>query len=95
MRWSDYTNRILAEIDNEAYFLSVLDNVQRRGHECKAQCPFTELHESFTDRNPSLTVNLSKGVYYCNTCHSKGNVHTMLRSLEGLSSEEACWRLYC
>lgn len=93
IRWSDYTNRILAEIDNEAYFLSVLDNVQRRGHECKAQCPFTELHESFTDRNPSLTVNLSKGVYYCNTCHSKGNVHTMLRSLEGLSSEEAWFQL--
>ena len=93
MRWSDYTNRILSEVDNEAYFLSVLDNVQRRGHECKAECPFKELHESFTDKNPSLTVNLTKGVYYCNTCHSKGNVHTMLRTLEGLSSEEAWFQL--
>jgi len=67
--------------------------MQRRGQECKAECPFPELHESFTDKNPSLTVNLNKGVYYCNSCHSKGNVHTMLRQLEGLTSEEAWFKL--
>ena len=93
IRWNDYTNRILAEVDNEAYFLSVLNNVQRRGIECKAECPFKELHMAATDNNPSLTVNLSKGVYYCNSCHSKGNIHTMLRQLEGLSSEEAWFKL--
>jgi hypothetical protein len=32
-------------------------------------------------------------VYYCNTCHSRGNVHTMLRYVEGLSSEEAWIKL--
>lgn len=93
IRWNDYTNRILAEVDNEAYFMSVLTNVQRRGLEVKAECPFKDLHESFTDNNPSLTVNLSKGVYYCNSCHSKGNIHTMLRTLEGLTSEEAWFQL--
>lgn len=93
MRWSDYTNRILAEIDNEAFFLNELSNVQRRGHEIKAECPFKELHESQTDKNPSLTVNLSKGVYYCNTCHSKGNIHTMFKYLYGLSNEEAWFQL--
>ena len=93
IRWNEYTNRVLAEIDNEAYFLSVLEHVQRRGQECKAECPFKSLHEAFTDKNPSLTVNLSKGVYYCNSCHSKGNIHTMLRQLEGLSSEEAWFKL--
>lgn len=46
-----------------------------------------------TDKNPSLTVNLSKGVYYCNSCHSKGNIHTMLRETEGLSSEDAWFKL--
>lgn len=93
LTWSEYTSKILIEIDAEAYFLSILSNVQRRGTEIKATCPFKELHASSTDNNPSLTVNLKKGVYYCQTCHSKGNIHTMLRYLEGLSSEEAWTKL--
>lgn len=93
MRWSEYTNRILAEIDNEAFFLNELKNIQRRGQEIKAECPFKELHESQTDNNPSLTVNLAKGVYYCNSCHSKGNIHTMFKLLYGLSNEEAWFQL--
>lgn len=93
MRWSEYTNRILAEIDNEAFFMNELKSVQRRGQEVKAECPFKELHESQTDNNPSLTVNLAKGVYYCNSCHSKGNIHTMYKHLYGLSNEEAWFQL--
>lgn len=93
MLWKDYTNRILAEIDNEAYFLNELKKVQRRGNEVKAECPFKELHESQTDENPSLTVNLSKGVYYCNSCHQKGNIHTMHKQLYSLTSEEAWFQL--
>ena len=93
IRWDEYTNRILAEVDNEAYFMSVLTNIQRRGAEIKAECPFKALHAGATDNNPSLTVNLTKGVYYCNSCHSKGNIHTMLMELEHLSSEEAWFML--
>ena len=63
IRWSEFTNRILAEIDNEAFFMNELKNIQRRGQEVKAECPFKELHESQTDNNPSLTVNLAKDVY--------------------------------
>jgi hypothetical protein len=93
MRWSEYTNRILAEVDNEAFFLNELHNVQRRGNEVKAECPFKELHESQTDNNPSFTVNLSKGVYYCNSCHAKGNIHTLYRKLYNVSSEDAWFAL--
>ncbi len=93
MRWSDYTTKILNSIDNEAYFLSVLSNIQRRGYELKAECPFKEFHEGHADNNPSLTVNLQKGVYYCNTCHSKGNIHTIYKHLENKSSEEAWFDL--
>jgi len=93
MLWSEYTNRILAEIDNEAFFLNELKNIQRRGQEVKAECPFKELHGSQTDNNPSLTVNVSRGVYYCNSCHSKGNVHTMYRHLYGLTPEQAWFQL--
>ena len=93
MRWNEYRNRILADIDNEAFFLGELSNIQRRGNEIKAECPFKHLHESHTDNNPSLTVNLDKGVWYCNSCQSKGNVHTMYKMLYNKSNEEAWFEL--
>ena len=93
MRWSDYTNRILAEIDNEAFYVNELKNIQRRGQEVKAECPFKELHEAGSDNNPSLTVNVAKGVYYCNSCHSKGNIHTMYKHLYKCTNEEAWFQL--
>ena len=45
IRWSEFTNRILAEIDNEAFFMNELKNIQRRGQEVKAECPFKELQK--------------------------------------------------
>lgn len=73
--------------------MSELNNICRRGHEFKAECPFKEMHENSTDNTPSLTVNLSKGVYYCQTCHKKGNVHTLYKTLYGLSNEQAWFEL--
>lgn len=93
MKWTDYTNRILAEIDNEAFFLGELKSPQRNGNEVKAECPFIDLHEGQKDENPSLTVNLTKGVYYCNTCQSRGNIHTMYTNLYGKSREEGWFDL--
>lgn len=93
MNWKDYCNRILAEVDNEAFFMNELKRIQRRGNEIKAECPFKDLHQAQSDENPSLTVNLSKGVYYCNSCHSKGNIHTMFKELYGLTSAEAWFKL--
>ena len=93
MRWSEYRNRILADIDNEAFLLSELKNVQRRGNEIKAECPFKELHESQTDNNPSFTANLLTGTWYCNSCHSKGNIHTLYKALYHTTSEEAWLQL--
>lgn len=93
MKWSDYTNRILAEIDNEAFYVDELTNIQRNGSEVKAECPFKNLHESQTDANPSLTLNLTKGVYYCNTCHSKGNVHTFYMNRYNKDATQAWYDL--
>lgn len=93
MKWSDYRNKILAEIDNEAYFLNELKNVTRRGTEVKAECPYGHLHESSVDNTPSLTVNVDRGVYYCQTCHSKGNIHTLHKYLYNLSNEDAWFEL--
>lgn len=94
MRWSDYRNRILAEIDNEAFLLNELKNVQRRGMEIKAECPFAALrHKDGKDENPSFTANLQTGVWYCNSCQSKGNIHTLYKELYNLTSEEAWYQL--
>lgn len=93
IKWSDYRNKILAEIDTEAYYMSELKNINRRGTEIKAECPFSHLHESSVDNTPSFTVNVDKGVYYCQTCHSKGNVHTLHKFLYSLSNEDAWFEL--
>ena len=94
MNWSDYRNTILAELDNEAFMLSVLSNVQRRGNEIKAECPFAaRRHQNGRDDNPSFTANLTKGTWYCNSCHSKGNAFTLYKELNGLSNEEAWFSL--
>ena len=93
MRWSEYRNLILAGVDNEAFYMGELVGAKRRSNELKAECPFKDLHASQTDNNPSLTVNLAKGVYYCNSCHSKGNVHTMIMHVYNLSKEEAWFKL--
>jgi len=93
IKWSDYRNKILAELDTEAFFLSELKNVQRRGTEIKAECPFKHLHENQTDNTPSFTVNLERGVYLCQTCRSKGNAHTLYKHLYGLTNEQAWFEL--
>ena len=94
MNWSDYRNTVLAELDNEAFMLSVLSNIQRRGNEIKAECPFASTrHQNGRDDNPSFTANLDKGTWYCNSCHSKGNAYTLYRELNKLSNEEAWFAL--
>lgn len=90
MKWVDYRNTILSTVDAEAFYLSELPEGARHGDaEYKTQCPFAELHDGGVDKNPSFTVNLTTGVYYCNTCHSKGNIHTYYKNKYHVSAKEA------
>lgn len=90
MKWSEYRNKILELVDVEAFYLNEMPEGQRHGDsEYKTQCPFPELHEGGVDKNPSFTVNLDTGVYYCNTCHSKGNIHTYYCSKYHKTAKEA------
>ena len=90
MKWTEYRNKILDSVDAEAFYLNELPDGTRHGDsEYKTRCPFPELHEGGTDNSPSFTVNLDTGVYYCNTCHSKGNIHTYYRTKYNKSSKEA------
>lgn len=90
MKWAEYRDKILDTVDIESFYLSELPDGTRHGDaEYKTRCPFPELHEGGTDSNPSFTVNLETGVYYCNTCHSKGNIHTYYKTKYNKSSKEA------
>lgn len=97
MNWKEYRNRILSTVDPEAFFIDELKarNLEfaRHGEELKGKCPFPELHLAGQDTNPSFTVNLSTGVYFCNACGSKGNIHTFYRMTRNCSREEAWYAL--
>jgi DNA primase len=49
------------------------------------KCPF---HKGGEERKPSFSIDVSKGVYHCFTCHEAGSVSWLLRQL-GLSREQA------
>lgn len=73
--------------------MDAMSNVTRRGTEIKASCPFIELHADQEDKTPSLTVNVDKGIYICQTCRSKGNVHTLHKHITGKNNEDAWFDL--
>jgi hypothetical protein len=54
-----------------------LDVRKESGDELDIICP---VHE---DSNPSARVNVSKGVWYCHTCHASGKLEDLLKSIVG------------
>lgn len=97
MKWKDYRQKILSTIDARSFFV---DDFKERGlsytehgSELKGQCPFPELHPGGYDANPSFTVNLDNGVYFCNACRSRGNIHTYFMSTRHLSRQDAWYEL--
>lgn len=97
MRWREYRNKILNAIDAEAFFTDELKKrdlqYTRHGIELKSCCPFSSLHMAGKDRNPSFTVNLNTGVYFCNSCGSKGNIHTFYMLTNNLDKVTAWYEL--
>lgn len=97
MKWKDYCNKILTTIDAEAFFIDEFKTknlvYHRNGEEIKAQCPFVEKHLKGQDSNPSFTINVSNGVYFCNACGSKGNIHTYYMITRNLTKQEAWYEL--
>ena len=44
-----------------------------------------------SESDPSMSVNIAKGVYFCHGCGAKGNAYTYLTEVRGLSSKKA-WK---
>ncbi len=97
MRWRDYRNKILSTVDPEAFYVDELNKkglkFSRHGVELKCQCPFPERHLAGADTNPSFTVNLDSGVYFCNSCGAKGNIHTFLMTTRSYDKQTAWYTL--
>lgn len=51
------------------------------GSECSAFCPFHRKADGSEERHPSFSLNLSKGVYNCFTCHEAGTFRTFLKNM--------------
>lgn len=66
--------------------LGRLDNPRDNG-EAKALCPFHD------DKNPSLSVNLKTGEYFCHACHAKGDVFAFTQARYSLDFPEAVGKL--
>jgi hypothetical protein len=96
-KWRNYCQQILNSIDNDAFYTGELDALgctySRRGLEIKGMCPFKHKHASGKDAIPSFTANIGSGVYFCNSCGSKGNVHTFTKEIKGLSGQDAWYYL--
>lgn len=46
-----------------------------------AVCPFHIKADGTEERHPSFAMSLTKGVYYCHSCHTKGNLYTFLKEM--------------
>lgn len=47
--------------------------------ELSALCPFHRKQNGAMEKRASFTMNLSKGVFFCHTCHESGNFRTFLK----------------
>lgn len=97
MKWKEYRQRILSTVDARSFYVDDFQDrgltYSQRGNELKGQCPFPELHPGGYDANPSFTVNLDSGVYFCNACRSKGNIHTYYMMTRHIGRQEAWFEL--
>lgn len=77
---------VLETLDNRAFYLSELPSLKFNGQgpdEGKALCPF------HADQEPSLSVNVASGKWYCHACGEGGDVFTFLQKRFSLSFPEA------
>jgi len=70
------------DVSQEIYDIArmYLRKVQRSGPDnVMASCPF---HGGGEERHPSFALSLTKGLFFCHSCHAKGSLYTFLRKLD-------------
>ena len=57
-----------------------LDKARQGGpEELTAICPFHAKADGTPERNPSFSMNVVTGLWFCHSCHEKGNLRSFLR----------------
>lgn len=88
-RLSDLTaklNGLLSKVSLVDVVREYVKVVPRGGEKYNAHCPF---HKDGQEKNPSMSIDNGKGLYYCFTCNAKGNVITFLREKGGMNFKES------
>jgi len=71
---------ILKRLNKTKFYKERIPSLQINGKpEAVGLCPFHD------DTNPSLYVNLDKGVYHCKSCGAKGDVFRFYQDIEGVN----------
>lgn len=69
-----------------------LRRVKKSGNEdIMALCPFHRKADGTDEKNPSFSMNIYSGLWYCHSCHARGNLFTFLRDV-GLPRAEIEFR---
>jgi DNA primase len=59
-----------------------LKKVKRSGNEdVMAICPFHRKADGSEERGPSFALSIHSGLWYCHSCHARGNLYTFLRDM--------------
>jgi DNA primase len=59
-----------------------LRKVKRTGNEnVMGLCPFHRKADGSEERDPSFAINIFSGLWYCHSCHLRGNLYTFLRDV--------------
>lgn len=66
----------------QAIIEKYLTKIKRSGPDnVMAVCPFHRRPDGSEEHNPSFTISLTQGVYYCFSCHERGNLKKFLQEM--------------
>ena len=81
--------------DKSELLMSVLDRYEVRYNANKSgeqsiSCPNKDVH---ADRRPSCSLNITKGVLYCQGCGLSGDAYSVMMEIEGIEFRQATEQL--
>lgn len=75
--------KILESINFHAFYSGELNSPLKDGEEVQAHCPFHD------DQHPSLSINLTTGLWHCHACGEGGDVFKFYMKKHSLSFKDA------
>lgn len=85
-------NQITTELENQDMIYDIFANRMSlpnkpNSSQISGLCPFHQ------DSNPSFSVNVKNGLFYCFGCHEHGNIYQFVSKIDGISLTDAIRKL--